>query len=1528
MQTDNDPTTLCLPGSLPNHGSERGPPHQSPISAFANGDSQIVTPRPYQLAIFERAKSENIIAVLDTGSGKTLIAVLLLKHAALERATLALAEQKKISVFLVPAVPLVYQQANYIRYNTNLVVRHYYGEMGVDSVRVSSHRFNLTEPQWSRDHWRGELSAADCLVMTPAILENILRKSFIAMSKIDLLIFDECHHARKNSVYNQIVSLYYLNTPLQERPRLFGMTASPASARADLLNSVKQLEANLCCKAVTSDKFDSLSTIVRRPLEETAEYAREYRSADFREAIMPFSNSTSSLVRKIVTGALSIADELGVWFAVQYIALALAHGQNSGTAVGAMVMDDNDLLTNDITLEGAELIDMESYEEVDDYAPVADFEAFIKEKFHVECMKPDDVDAYWTPPSTNVLSPKVQKLISVLEGYHPQAESFCGIIFVEKRWTAKLLGSILRSVTTLSFLKIGLLVGHGYSNGLKGIDFSMPVSRQKETVKSFKSGTINLLIATQVAEEGLDIQPCVLVIRFDMFRTLSQYIQSRGRARHQNARYILLLAADDHEASASAKAMQDDEQTMRNMLIDRDAGDGDDLTHEIDPKSLVYVVSETGAKESLYSAVSSVYHYCALLPQDSNEPLQPIFTTGPSLAVYPKTTVDWITSVKLPLNVPAICQYITGRSSDSKSTSIRLASLAAIDSLHKESQLDNHLFPVGRSKEKHTPFEGQKPMDEVEELVEPLPDENAISDFDVTVPSSFCSNWADRRGWLITIKLKDKDDTGRILEFGMLSPFEICLDGLGTYSILFGSDEKQVEITMLPRPCNIADRFPLLPPFQKVFFGAILRTKPNSGFDFVFMVVPLKNCGGIVHIAQDLDPEDLVDWKMLADLSSSCWSRDEVIQAGYFRKEDEEPVDFLKLFEKVGQQLIVGDRAYYNRMYRVTKVLALATPLTFGPSGFDSISAFYRKRLRVTEKIRDNQPVLQATALPHVWQSGLGESSSEKKFMYLIPQFCTPYPLSWSSMISSSLFFPLIIQELWCRLMTNDIRVYLKLSDVVSASTFQTAFISSAARKPQSYERLEFLGDSFLKMHLALHLFVHHPSKHEGLLSTARTRLERNTNLCRLGVTHGFPRAALVEPLSRKSWYPPMFTRSIKSISNKTIADIVEAVIGTCIVDSGTGGGCRAVSALFGEEYRWTIPEYVQLFQSHLNVTELVLNDDSENSGRSLAVKVDAVFGIIGYRFKNPLLLAEAFTHSSAVGITSAPCYQRLEFLGDAVIGYLMSRLLFLTYSHMNPGDLSELKSELVSNQFLATASCQLGLSRMMVHVSAALASALSKFTEELESVLKNPDHDRYFWRSLPNAPKAAGDVYEAIIGAILLDSGGDLQTIEGIMRETLLKPYPLFENKQPGKVIGVVADLQSRFAALKCRKVSYSLDHVEDPKSFSYVISCHGETVAAASGGSKQEAKIAACRAAICVIKDGLPQCSCNADSSAIRAPLGKKEFVDPQSEADDSTFVGVVAKKVKLNTREGILSDADDELRPLPLGCGNQETEVVEVA
>jgi primosomal protein N' len=110
-------------------------------------DAALLLPRRYQEEIFRRSQEENVIAALDTGSGKTFISTLLIKWMSIQEHA-----QGKAILFLVPKVALVEQQGDFIATQTPLRVKKLRGSLEMD----------LTD----RAKWREAFESADVLIMT------------------------------------------------------------------------------------------------------------------------------------------------------------------------------------------------------------------------------------------------------------------------------------------------------------------------------------------------------------------------------------------------------------------------------------------------------------------------------------------------------------------------------------------------------------------------------------------------------------------------------------------------------------------------------------------------------------------------------------------------------------------------------------------------------------------------------------------------------------------------------------------------------------------------------------------------------------------------------------------------------------------------------------------------------------------------------------------------------------------------------------------------------------------------------------------------------------------------------------------------------------------------------------------------------------------------------------------------------------------------------------------------------------------
>jgi endoribonuclease Dicer len=99
---------------------------------------------------------------------------------------------------------------------------------------------------------------------------------------------------------------------------------------------------------------------------------------------------------------------------------------------------------------------------------------------------------------------------------------------------ARVLASLVNHLQCLSFLQARSICGAN-----AGVDTTR--GEQISTVAEFNHGEVNLLVATDIAEEGIDVQTCSEVIRFSLPKTVRSNIQSRGRARRHGSRYIVFL---------------------------------------------------------------------------------------------------------------------------------------------------------------------------------------------------------------------------------------------------------------------------------------------------------------------------------------------------------------------------------------------------------------------------------------------------------------------------------------------------------------------------------------------------------------------------------------------------------------------------------------------------------------------------------------------------------------------------------------------------------------------------------------------------------------------------------------------------------------------------------------------------------------------------------------------------------------------------------------------------------------------------
>ena len=139
------------------------------------------------------------------------------------------------------------------------------------------------------------------------------------------------------------------------------------------------------------------------------------------------------------------------------------------------------------------------------------------------------------------LSPKARQLIDLLN--KEMSPGSAAMLFVKTRAAVKLLSVLLAThPVTKDLLRIGTFVGTSNHHArTSNISYLINTSDQKETLNDLRNGTKNLIIATSVCEEGIDIAACNVVICFEPPPNLKSFIQRRGRARSTKSKYIIMF---------------------------------------------------------------------------------------------------------------------------------------------------------------------------------------------------------------------------------------------------------------------------------------------------------------------------------------------------------------------------------------------------------------------------------------------------------------------------------------------------------------------------------------------------------------------------------------------------------------------------------------------------------------------------------------------------------------------------------------------------------------------------------------------------------------------------------------------------------------------------------------------------------------------------------------------------------------------------------------------------------------------------
>lgn len=250
--------------------------------------------------------------------------------------------------------------------------------------------------------------------------------------------------------------------------------------------------------------------------------------------------------------------------------------------------------------------------------------------------------------------------------------------------------------------KTGLMVGLAFVPNVKRDFLDLPQAGGSLALGQFRAKKKNLLVATSVLEEGIDVPACNLIVCLDMPVNLRSFIQRRGRARMRESHLYLFVDEQDDGAptnwedlEAEMKRQYEDEKREIQKLRALELEDIDDLDY---PE---LHVESTGAHLTIQDAIAHLAHFCATLSSRKYVQHNPDYIIEEMYErARPGAQILLKATVLLPVSVPQnVRQATSSRSWLSEKNACRDAAFQAYAALHRAGLLDDHLLPLRNSLE-------------------------------------------------------------------------------------------------------------------------------------------------------------------------------------------------------------------------------------------------------------------------------------------------------------------------------------------------------------------------------------------------------------------------------------------------------------------------------------------------------------------------------------------------------------------------------------------------------------------------------------------------------------------------------------------------------------------------------------------------------------------------------------------------------------------------------------------------------------
>ena len=493
--------------------------------------------REYQRELAQPGiEGKNYIIIAPTGSGKTVVAAMVISDHLQKNQH----HQSCHVVFVVNTKPLAEQQKRQL-------------DSIIPGAQVEV--YTGDNPGNIKDSIQQGKNISVC---TAGKLLDEIRKGHVTFDQFSLMVFDECHHTRKGHPYARLMEHYLEYKEKQKRlPQVIGMTASPGAGENYDLDKKKTIDHLLKLTAIL-DAGGGFQTVTKN----LAELQRTTKNSSCTRKILkprnmngdPFVDCIAEEMAKLEESVPKMKNHFERWSQeyetrVQQVKqpLELVCDETVRDAISTLNLlrcYSNALrVYMDLQQQDA-IMELENYRgfpEEDEKATPYERDVKHRMKALLEKLK-------MLRPSEN---PLLENMMETLRDTFHEKPTSRAILFIRTKKHAYSVQNWVFKHPELQALKPDVITGHTRETGS-----GMTQVEQEEVMDRFRKGQTNLLIATSVAEEGLDVPECNLVIRFQHVSNEIAQEQTEGRARAENSQMITILSSDSKKQFRELKNIE------------------------------------------------------------------------------------------------------------------------------------------------------------------------------------------------------------------------------------------------------------------------------------------------------------------------------------------------------------------------------------------------------------------------------------------------------------------------------------------------------------------------------------------------------------------------------------------------------------------------------------------------------------------------------------------------------------------------------------------------------------------------------------------------------------------------------------------------------------------------------------------------------------------------------------------------------------------------------------------------------------